>query len=307
METFRVRNVADGQPRKVLLPMSLGVSSVSLLHILHDHIEGQIRKTGRAGYSLHVVHVALDEGEGPDLQPFEARYPRHMFSTILLDGNDTVVQNSRLADSDLSGLISSISTPSSRKDIQVVALRKRLVDEAHRLECDAILWGDTTTSLAEKILAETAKGRGFTLPWLTNDGESPLGLPFYFPMRDVLRKELLPFADFVGLGGEYVQGNGSLETTAPVSMKNATIDDLMKDYFQSVEENYPSVVANVVRTSGKLHAGAGSEGLTSCSLCGMPFDASLEDGTAGQAAQAEGTSNTLDLCYGCNQTLLPAG
>ncbi|RAL68532.1 hypothetical protein DID88_007259 [Monilinia fructigena] len=36
------------------------------------------------------------------------------------------------------------------------------------------------------------------------------------------------------------------------SSKSTTIDDLMAQYFESVEENFPSIVANVVRTSSKL-------------------------------------------------------
>lgn len=304
MEAFRVRSLAPGQARKILLPLSLGISSVTLLHVLDGHLMGQLSKSRRAGYTLHVVHVEFgDETSTSDqvLAPFMSRFPQHQYSVIRIQISSRSINtngtsdapNDQDAPSDLPSLLASISSPSSRKDLEAVGLRNRLVAHAKDLGCEGIVWGDTTTSLAEKVLAETAKGRGSNLPWLTNDGECPLGVPFYFPMKDLLRKELPAFAQAVGLIPDLVDLSKDI-LAAPTSGKNATIDGLMREYFKSVEENYPSIVANVVRTSSKLQAPGVATTAVRCESCRMPINSNETDEDPG--------GNTL--CHGCKQSIL---
>lgn len=304
MEAFRVRSLAPGQTRKLLLPLSLGISSVTLLHILDNHLEGQLTKSGRAGYTLHVVHIASDDEANLSdevLLPFKNRFPQHEYSVIRSSPSSNTTATNETCNAsnnqdtplDLSSLLASVSSPSSRKDVELVHLRNRLVASATDLDCEGIIWGDTTTSLAEKVLAETAKGRGSNLPWLTNDGESPLGVPFYFPMKDLLRKELPAFAQAVGLVPDLV--NLSKNTVAaPTSGKNASIDGLMKEYFESVEENYPSIVTNVVRTSSKLRAPSIAASDQRCQFCHMPINSHNVDVNPEESV----------LCHGCRQSLL---
>ena len=90
METFRVRNSAPDQQRKILLPLSFGVSSLVLLHILDFHIKTQKAKTGRAGYALVVLFVDCSsvESSGPKkdlLSQVSERYPDHQYSTVPLE------------------------------------------------------------------------------------------------------------------------------------------------------------------------------------------------------------------------------
>lgn len=313
MEAFRVRSLTRGSTRRILLPLSLGPSSTSLLHILSDHLDGQTSKSGRTGYCLHVVHVSNEESStlmGDSLSPFRKRYSNHEYSTISLQDDvesDAIHQgqvngrdqasNQRL---DLQALISSTTSSSSRRDLSNICLRNKLVAYAQELGCEAIVWGDTTTSLAEKILSETAKGRGSSLAWVTNDGESPLGIPFYFPMRDLLRKELSPF---VGTAGIALGNRNSEESkSAPASAKNATIDGLMQEYFESVEENYPSIVANVVRTSSKLRAPKVDPDTARCDCCEMPVQSAQEHAEVGSDTAAAAVPDAF-LCHGCHQSL----
>lgn len=313
METFRVRNLPQGHIRKLLLPLSLGISSACLLHVLSEHLEGQLKKSGRPGYSLHVVHVLSEEQAQGDrvLASFRIRYPHHEYSVSTLipkpqhpSGEGHGAGSELQSDFDLSALFSSVTSPSSRSDLSSVGLRRRLVAEAHRLGCEGILWGDSTTSLAEKILSETAKGRGSSLPWLTADGGSPMGVPLYFPMKDLLRKELPAFARAVGILPDLVGLDGGVQST-PVSARNNTIDGLMKDYFESLEESYPSIVANVVRTSGKLSVPKVPNDIARCDVCSLPTtDQSAnaidpENDAAGKGSSSAGRI----LCYGCKTTL----
>lgn len=305
METFRVRHSEAGQERILLLPLSFGPGSISLLHVLSQHLNGQVEKTRRTGFKLHVLHVQDDTSEASDkngksLEKVASRYPEHVYSLSPLSDLFSFAEASPLpacADNisadgvpnleRLKLLLGSLESATSRTDMTQVLMRKLIVAFAKRHRCEAVVWGDSTTSLAERILAETAKGRGFSLPWIVADGESPHGIPFYYPMKDLLSKEIAAFASLVDPPLDDLILN---DTAKPVvSMKNTTIDDLMKQYFESVEREYPSIVANVVKTTGKLEATSLSLVENQCELCDMPLD--------GQAPERS------RLCYGCIRTL----
>jgi len=321
MEAFRVRNATPGQQRRLLLPISGGISSGTLLHVLNGYLEAQLTRTGRPGFELHVVHVVEDSETASSSSIFEStkqRYPRLQYHILQLSDSQDSPEANGTAQKDessnpgrliVSELLPTLTSPTSRVDVSTIARSTAIVKAAQRLDCEGVLWGDTTTRLAEKILSETAKGRGYSLPWLVNDGESPHGVTFLFPMRELFKKELLPFAASVGL--PYRDD----EIVAPTSTKDSSIDMLMKQYFQSVEVNYPSIVANVVRTSSKLIPLAEDASSSPCRLCGML----VAEGTLGilgwggyarreelhQATSvAVGGEHGLDLCYGCARSTL---
>src|ERR1700712_6081819 len=57
MEAFRTRHSTAEEKPKLLLPLSFGISSFSLLEILDRHLHMQKERTRITGYSLHVVHI----------------------------------------------------------------------------------------------------------------------------------------------------------------------------------------------------------------------------------------------------------
>ncbi|KAH8790199.1 cytoplasmic tRNA 2-thiolation protein-like protein 2 [Hyaloscypha finlandica] len=329
METYRVRGSTAKAARKLLFPLSFGPSSASLLHILDQHLQGQYDRMNRAAYELIVLHVDLhlDAADRKDsselLEKYKSRFPRHTYSSLgleqalLLDGIDWKALDMPEPPQDISQkpgterlqqLIGSMPSATSRTDVITTLLIRLLVDIAKRNGCESILFADSTTRLAEKTLTESAKGRGFSLPWQVSDGMSPYGVGFNYPLRDLLKKELVtfssltvpPLADFIIFHGPSSQISASSKLT--------TIDDLMAQYFESVEENYPSIVANVVRTSSKLQPLTGEE-TTACGLCGLPV-AEGTDGiygwgggqnSASRAAKQDGSH--VVLCYGCSRSL----
>jgi cytoplasmic tRNA 2-thiolation protein 2 len=66
METFRVKNSEPGKERTLLLPLSFGPSSTALLYVVSRHLKGQIEKTGRTGFKLHIIHVQLPDETGAE-------------------------------------------------------------------------------------------------------------------------------------------------------------------------------------------------------------------------------------------------
>jgi cytoplasmic tRNA 2-thiolation protein 2 len=283
----------------------------------------------RAAYELHVIHVDLylaatdRKDSAMRLEKYKTLFPRHTYSTIGLEEAlqlDSInwkslgmeqpsgIDNESPGTERLQELIGSMPSATSRAVITSTLLTRLLVDVAKKSNCESILFGDSTTRLAEKTLTETAKGRGFSLPWQVSDGMSPYGIGFNYPMRDLLKKEIVTFSSLTTppLTDLIVYQEPSSHISA--SSKLTTIDDLMTQYFESVEENYPSIVANVVRTSSKLKALTGDE-TTSCGFCGLPV-AEGTDGIFGWGGDQNSESrlgkedgNRGILCYGCSRSI----
>ncbi|KAK0128584.1 cytoplasmic tRNA 2-thiolation protein 2 [Cadophora gregata] len=328
METYRMRG-STITPRKLLFPLSFGPSSAALLQILDQHLQGQFDRMNRAAYELHVVHIDLyleaadREDSAKLLEKYKARFPRHAYSSsgledaLLLDNIDwkalglpipTEQESQRPGTERLQALVGSMPSATSRKDIATTLLTRLLVDVAKRNGCECILFGDSTTRLAEKTLTETAKGRGFSLPWQVSDGMSSYGVGFNYPLRDLLKKELVNFSSLTTppLADLIICQNASSHISA--SSKLTTIDDLMVQYFESVEENYPSIVANVVRTSSKLKPMSG-DATTACGLCRLPVSEGT-DGIYGWGGDQNSDSRPIKLesdhgilCYGCSRSI----
>lgn len=355
---LRVRDsTRDTRPR-LLLPVSGGLSSLALLHILDGHVSDQVKRTGRPGFEL--VVLAVDDGthEENELNDFienlKARYTGHKFVLIALPAptpnSPDLANTDNGAPLNMSNILATLKAPTSHSDIASLALTHTITQQAQQLHCDFILWGDSTTRLAEKILASTALGRGATLPSLVNDGPAPYSIAggssdststsaststsFLYPMKDVFRKELLSYATIISLPpllpSSNARSNSKATSAAVVSSKNATIDSLMHEYFASVEKDYPSIVANVVRTSSKLqmpsrHSKSDSADVGSrCELCGVW----VEEGSFGihgwggsQGAGKDGDGEEVGgatppvptdpmsgrgrrLCYGCARSTL---
>lgn len=298
MESFRVRHSAPGKERKLLLPFAHDACSVALIQILSQHLKGQAEKTGRTGFKLCILSVDSERGAESALwADVKSRYSEHEYQTEILSrvlaSEDLASLFPEAADEEggpahrLQSIMSSVKSATARQDLEQSFTRRLIVQFAKDQECEAVVWQDSTTRLAERTLAETAKGRGFTLPWIVTDGESPLGVPFHYPLRELLSKEIEAYVSY--LNPPFEPDMIKAEAKPAVSTKNTTIDDLMGQYFESVEREYPSIVANVVRTAGKLKAPALSEVEQQCELCNMPLEGRAPDKSR--------------LCYGCIRTI----
>lgn len=148
--------------------------------------------------------------------------------------------------------------------------------------------------------------------------EKTAAVLIYHPLRDALRKELTTYADLVsppltGLIRTHTTNTAENGGTGPVvSHKDLSIETVMTRYFADVEASYPSVVANVARTTGKLvRTAAAAAGREGCGLCGMPLDAAGDERWRGElgipktaAAAASSGAGGLGgrLCYGCERS-----
>ncbi|KFY22550.1 hypothetical protein V493_06507 [Pseudogymnoascus sp. VKM F-4281 (FW-2241)] len=328
LETYKERS-RQAEMKRYLLPLSFGASSTSLLHILDEQLRKQSERMGRTSYELIIAHVDLEFEDAaasekiiPLWKAVQDRFPKHTYVEVsIADALEIksidwpslgLTVDEQLPPKDrLANLLKSIATATSRFDIASTLLTRLLVSVAEKNSCSSILFGDSTTRLAEKTLTETAKGRGFSLPWQVSDGTSPFGdnLSFNYPMRDLLKKELVAFTKLTSPPLTDIVIPANTKSALSASSKSTTIDDLMTQYFESVEENYPSIVANVVRTSSKLKVPEVNDG-AECTLCGIPV-AEGTDGISGWSGEQSSTSQPEKeadtgrpiLCYGCARSI----
>ncbi|KAA8912940.1 hypothetical protein TRICI_003322 [Trichomonascus ciferrii] len=293
MERFKVSYNEPRPPdQHVLLPVSLGPSSMALLDMCVEMIRAQKAiHRGRQGFFLHVVHV-MDQEDSSDtrerLERLRERYPEceKIEAVKLPESSKTeLVQISRGENiSDLDGAMKQVNK-TGREDSKGI-LRKGLIEKiAERNGCQTTIYGHCQTRLAELVIAMTSKGRGSAMPHAINDGG-------YYPLKDVLSSEVDIYNDLQETCDLIVS-----RTKPPANVKLQSIDDLVHQYFISVEKDFPSVVSTVVRTANKL--ASQEEGEDNCSICGgirgkdtlewikkITVNAPIED--AGET-----------LCYGC--------
>ncbi|KAI1129566.1 hypothetical protein F5Y10DRAFT_276632 [Nemania abortiva] len=286
-----------------------------------------------------------------------------ILSSPAVDWPSLPIQNTSLPPSQrLTDFFSRLPSASARADVSRLLTRHALFAAAAEHDCAVVLLGYTTTALAELTLSEAAKGRGFGIPWLVNDGAFPLPrtvdslssdadtditfspangdstpgvtpdkIQIYSPLREIFRKEVLTYLSIVRSPVGHPLADlfpPSEALGAVVSHRDLSLDDVVSRYFLGVEASYPSVVANVVRTTGKLNRAAPSlsgaqtdadSGVAGrqCGLCGVGLDPLGDERWKGEIGEADAlTLGAADgehgniregkrnrLCYGCDRSV----
>ncbi|KAI9167349.1 cytoplasmic trna 2-thiolation 2 [Paramyrothecium foliicola] len=213
-------------------------------------------------------------------------------------------------------LFDALPSVTSRADVLRQLVRHLLLHVARERSCSALLLAHSTTALAALTLSEVAGGRGFSVPWQVNDGQFPLRdygaqgaagtsdaaevpsqFPIYFPLREVFLDEIKTYVDLVPSLSEIMPRDTAASANV-VSHKDLSIDEVMSRYFQGVEGAYSSIVANVVRTAGKLERASSGD---SCRFCGVTLDEHGDTTWAGEMGDEQGEHS--GLCYGCKRSL----
>ena len=171
-----------------LLPLSFGISSTTLLYLLDAQLATQRARIHLPRYRLKILHVderVLDPAaaDPAHLAAVRARFPHagEFLSHALADVYDfpdavaALPPRAGVKDAALAALLRALPSPTSREDMAAILRTRLVVGVARREGCAGVLWGDSTTRLADKVLAEAAKGRGVSLPASIGDGPSPYG------------------------------------------------------------------------------------------------------------------------------------
>lgn len=329
LEGNNVRSAFNDLPKSLLLPVSLGVTSISLLYILDEQFLAHLKRSGRTSCTLHILYIdhspsneQIDHRRRIDL--LKERFPLHTYTMLSLEdvfayqldiekeilGLQSVSLSTDDKPARLQHLLSNLPSATSRADITTILRQTLTAEFAKQHGCDFILYGDSTTRLAERTLSETAKGRGGLLPWLTADGLFSSGLRVAYPMRDLLKKEISTFAAMISPPLTPLISDNGFTGQASISSKTTTIDELMSQYFKSVEQNFPSIVANVVRTSSKLKASTIDSNAPPCNICNLPVVNQSHHWNGDQNSSLTPSidvdttwKHALAICYGCARSI----
>jgi cytoplasmic tRNA 2-thiolation protein 2 len=313
MESYRIKNQTGSFKPRLLLPLSGGVSSLVLLSVLDAQLQKQISMQGRTAYDLIIAHIDTSFDFSTNL--FEwynqatSSFPLHTFvppthisSVVSLDQHLTTAlshlgmltvdnTNHETNLSTYQTLLQACRTSTARTSTVSSLLSRHITAIAHEHACNSILYGHSDSRLAALSLAAVASGRGASVPSTIADGPSAAhGLSFNYPCRDLFKTELQLYASL--LDTPLVMAEHELvEKKAPPSIKSQSIDELLTGYITSQGERYPSIMANVVRTAGKLERtepGTEDEEQRYCVFC------------RGLMLARDGDRDD-ELCYGCRR------
>lgn len=302
---------------QLLLPLSLGVSSSTLLYMLDTELHRRLANAHtKKPYNLQVLVIepsTILSSNAPydkNYEALQAAFPMHTYTRvpfhsifdyvpdmkeIMLEyaGPQFTDNTSLNSESRLAAFRTTITTPTSKSDLDQVLLTRLVVGFAKQTGCDTVLWGDSDSRLAAKTLAGAAKGRGASLTWQVSDGMSPWGVGFEFPSRDLSKIELEQFASCcpeladIIIPGQPVSDN--------ILTKNLSIDELMMRYVLTQGEKYRGIMSNVSRTANKLQSTHDANS-AKCSLCGALVD-NVEGNDSAIAASIDDQGS--QFCYGC--------
>ncbi|KAM0436193.1 hypothetical protein ACHAPT_003085 [Fusarium lateritium] len=326
--------------RRYLAGLSFGPSSSVLAELLDETAHRHSTKKSSSPFEPIIVHIDTDlspQGEESParklLDEYRQRFTHATFECVPLTdvlsiksidwpslpldaGTPEQVPAARLR-----RLFDALPTVTSRADILRQLVRHLLLHLAIERRCSALLLGHSTTALAALTLSEVANGRGFAVPLQVADGmttvctyettsdgavqeASRIEFPVYYPLREIFRNEMVQYIDLVPSLKEVVPFNEADATANVVSHKDMSIEEVMARYFDSVEEGYSGIVANVVRTTGKLER---LQGNSFCGTCGMSLDAEGDSRWAGEIGDDSGHGLGSDgmsrLCYGCKRSI----
>lgn len=317
MDTYRFKNQVGNQKKRLLLPLSGGSSSLVLLQILDAQIKRQLSQQNRTAYNLVLCHISFHSVKENSAQDEETiQWWTNIGTTFdlhtcvpMMPLHDVLKHDSSLeADSQCLGvsrsdgeedpaflerLLATVRTATARIDLRTILLKRLIISIAKQNDCQGILWGYSDSALAALALSSVAKGRGGAVANELCDGPSPWGIDFNYPLRDLYRTELdlylqtLPesLLDCLLEKCQKTNDGRKRHEEVPVSLRLTSIDQLLGNYVEGQGEKYPSIMANVVRTVGKLKPVSVDEG-RECRLC---------------AAAVENRGGEEVLCYGCKR------
>ncbi|KEF55344.1 uncharacterized protein A1O9_08094 [Exophiala aquamarina CBS 119918] len=292
MESYRFKILGGDQRCRLLLPLSGGISSLVLLQILDSQLQRQIAKRNMTAYELVIAHVVLPDEPTSTFnnKPFShlaQRFPSHKFlpefafsASLSLD--ETLEQDLKILGLERQNqesnvdffdrIMASATSVTTRADLRSISLRRLIVAIATAHGCESIVWGHSDSRLAALVLADVAKGRGGSVPSTIADGPSPFGVNFNHPLRDLFNTELETYASklpepLVEIGAAR-ELNNRPPSQPPSSLRDTAIDSLLTDYINTQGLKYPSIMANVVRTAGKLEV---RHSPNLCRVCVQPI------------------------------------
>jgi cytoplasmic tRNA 2-thiolation protein 2 len=159
----------------------------------------------------------------------------------------------------LQELVAAISDPTGREDLVTHLRDQLLLRSASVLGCSRLLRGDSASRMAVRVIAEAAKGRGFSLPADIQNMDGRLmqtgGPAVLQPLREVTHKELQELCRFKGLpllhegSSSSSSGSGGL---GGGSGSSSSVNTLAERFVGEMEGSLPASIYTIIRTAAHL-------------------------------------------------------
>lgn len=293
----------------VLVPLSLGSSSLAVLDILNDTLtEQKHTHRGKTGFQLEALTVCsqdelpevrqkiealkLKYTENSDKMTFHIVDRNQFFSapsnfqeiklcienfhttSVPLTDNTTTVEE----------VLFNAPNKTSKEDLLNIIYTYLIKKFALQGKFKAVIWGHSMTKLADEIITLTVKGRGSQIANYLDD--SSLDTEFFeefrnlHPGRDVLLSEIDAYCHIKNLSQfcfNYVVQDTlfydkfvSKATNNVKLIRSMTMNELARQYFDNIEGDYSNVISTVVRTGAKLsNPDMELDEKTRCTICNV--------------------------------------
>lgn len=294
-EKFKVKFKDHLSRTRLLLDFKNNVESYALFDILISMLSEQLTQGPKAvrGFDL-VVALIHDKKDGykVDLNKLMEFYTPKEFQRlgvefVEVDPNDYVFK-SELENLNLDlqnfeayvnynipnkiqkydELLSQIADKSTKEDISTILHKDMIIATAKKNNCSIIVNPNSMTQMSVEILSDTITGRGAEIPMKLHDAYIE-NLEVIYPMGDALLSEVKMYANVRRLTGLSKAFEHEL-SISDVSTKNKTVMDMVAEYFQTLEVEYPEVVSTVVKIGAKL-ANPSEKSVFFCELCKNPI------------------------------------
>lgn len=279
--------------QRVLLPVSFGISSLTLLDMIASLLQEQnLAHKGKQGFQLVVLYLKENSEDADKItKSFEELAQKYQpvdikFMIINIDNynvgerlktsvsNEFHVLGQKLSTLDpaqhmtVSQLLDMSPSRSLRADLQALVYEDIIFRTAITEECQTILFGHSMTRLATEVISLTVKGRGQEIHRAIADGPRTFDkhtIHVIYPLRDILYAEVHAVLKLSGDLSSYVQAPAEQQTKL---VKNMTVQALTSQYFANLDATgYASTASTVVKTAEKL-GGPKEPKVGQCQVCG---------------------------------------
>lgn len=182
----------------------------------------------------------------------------------------------------LQHMLDSVKTLTAKLDLLRTLRHHLLVHTARTEGYSKLMLGDSCTRVAVQLLVSISLGRGAALAQDTGFSDSRYGdVICVRPMRDYSAKEIGYFNHLFGVPSVF---SPSLETQ---TKDKSSIQRLTETFLTKLQDDFPSTISTIYRTSEKLQTACGSSSAADpcdrCLLCLCALDTSVENASAFQA------------------------
>lgn len=185
----------------------------------------------------------------------------------------------------LQTLLGSIQDVTGREDCVHYLRQQLLLRTAARHGCSKLALGLCASTIVFRVIADAAKGRGFSLPadiQLVDARGVGQGLPAVLhPLREVSKKELTALCNFKGmLTNDVVESSG---VQGEASGSKGSVNALAAGFINAMQSNLPASIYTILRTASHLESFDFND---AAAVCG---DAQSKSVTVSDGPVAEGT------------------